>query len=153
MQSEATTQLPGREFQDVRVRHEVLWEDASRGHADRGAIGASDPVLTDLIVTRVVELAKEGVYDIEGLSSRTLSSLKLAEQARPDRENARARCALLARWGSRHPIGGRYSGAIADQRKDIVPSGPVRPGLSCATNTNMAVSLLGRWLLNPAWLA
>jgi hypothetical protein len=79
MQSEATTQLPGLEFQDVRVRHEVLWEDTSRGHADRGAIGDSDPVLTDLIVTRVVELAKEGVYDIEELSSRTLSSLKLAE--------------------------------------------------------------------------
>ena len=45
----------------------------------RGAIGASDPVLTDLIVTRIAELAKEGVYDIEELSSRTLSSLKLAE--------------------------------------------------------------------------
>jgi hypothetical protein len=44
----------------------------------RGAIGASDPVLTDLIVTRIVELAKDGVYDIEELSSRTLSSLKLA---------------------------------------------------------------------------
>ena len=37
----------------------------------RGAIGASDPVLTDLIVTRIVELAKDGVYDIEELSSRT----------------------------------------------------------------------------------
>ena len=45
----------------------------------RGAIGASDPVLTDLIVTRIVELAKDGVYDIEELSSRTLSSIKLAE--------------------------------------------------------------------------
>src|ERR1700687_729964 len=44
----------------------------------RGAIGASDPVLTDLIVTRIVELAKDGVYDIEELSSRTLSSLKSA---------------------------------------------------------------------------
>jgi hypothetical protein len=44
----------------------------------RGAIGASDPVLADLIVTRIVELAKDGVYDIEELSSRTLSSLKLA---------------------------------------------------------------------------
>jgi hypothetical protein len=44
----------------------------------RGAIGVSDPVLTDLIVTRIVELAKDGVYDIEELSSRTLSSLKLA---------------------------------------------------------------------------
>jgi len=37
----------------------------------RGAIGASDPVLTDLIVTRIVELAKDDVYDIEELSSRT----------------------------------------------------------------------------------
>jgi hypothetical protein len=44
----------------------------------RGAIGATDPVLTDLIVTRIVELAKDGVYDIEELSSRTLSSLKSA---------------------------------------------------------------------------
>ena len=44
----------------------------------RGAIGASDPVLTDLIVTRIVELAKDGAYDIEELSSRTLSSLKSA---------------------------------------------------------------------------
>jgi hypothetical protein len=44
----------------------------------RGAIGASDPLLTDLIVTRIVELAKDGVYDIEELSSRTLSSLKMA---------------------------------------------------------------------------
>ena len=43
----------------------------------RGAIGAADPVLTDLIVTRIVELAKDGVYDIEELSSRTLSSLKV----------------------------------------------------------------------------
>jgi hypothetical protein len=44
----------------------------------RGAIGASDPLLTDLIVTTIVELAKDGVYDIEELASRTLSSLKLA---------------------------------------------------------------------------
>jgi hypothetical protein len=43
----------------------------------RGVMDASDPVLTDLIVTRIVELAKDGVYDIEELSSRTLSSLKL----------------------------------------------------------------------------
>ena len=34
-----------------------------------GAIGAVDPELTDLIVTRIVELAKAGVYDIEELSS------------------------------------------------------------------------------------
>jgi hypothetical protein len=43
-----------------------------------GAIGATDPALRDLIVARIVELAKDGVYDIEELSSRTLSSLKLA---------------------------------------------------------------------------
>jgi hypothetical protein len=42
----------------------------------RAAIGASDPALTELIVTRIVELAKDGVYDIEELSNRTLSSLK-----------------------------------------------------------------------------
>jgi hypothetical protein len=42
----------------------------------RGSIGASDPVLTDLIATRIVQLAKAGVYDLEELSNRTLSSLK-----------------------------------------------------------------------------
>jgi hypothetical protein len=30
----------------------------------------------DLIVERIVELAKDGVYDIDELSSRTLSSLR-----------------------------------------------------------------------------
>jgi hypothetical protein len=45
----------------------------------RGAIGATDPALADLIVTRIVELVKEGVYEIEELSSRTLNSLKLVE--------------------------------------------------------------------------
>jgi hypothetical protein len=44
----------------------------------RGTIGATDPALADLIVTRIVELAKDGVYDIDELSSRTLSSLKSA---------------------------------------------------------------------------
>jgi hypothetical protein len=44
----------------------------------RGAIGATDPDLAELIVTRIVELAKAGVYDVEELSSRTLSSLKKA---------------------------------------------------------------------------
>jgi hypothetical protein len=44
----------------------------------QGAIGATDPALTELIVTRIVELAKDGVYDIEELSSRTLSSLTSA---------------------------------------------------------------------------
>jgi hypothetical protein len=43
----------------------------------RGAIGGSvDATLRDLIVERIVELAKDGVYDIDELSSRTLSSLK-----------------------------------------------------------------------------
>jgi hypothetical protein len=42
----------------------------------RAAIGATDPALRDLIVTRIVELVNDGVYDIEELSSRTLSSLK-----------------------------------------------------------------------------
>jgi hypothetical protein len=44
----------------------------------RGAIGAVDADLADLIVTRIVELAKAGVHDVEELSSRTLSSLKSA---------------------------------------------------------------------------
>ncbi len=44
----------------------------------RGAIGACDPVLIDMIVTRIVELAEDGVSDIEELSSRTLTSLKSA---------------------------------------------------------------------------
>jgi hypothetical protein len=43
----------------------------------RRAIGGpADSALGDLIVSRIVELAKDGVYDIEELSSRTLSSLK-----------------------------------------------------------------------------
>jgi hypothetical protein len=43
----------------------------------RGAIGGSvDHGLRDLIVERIVALAKDGVYDIEELSSRTLRSLK-----------------------------------------------------------------------------
>jgi hypothetical protein len=42
----------------------------------RGAIGGpADSALRDLIVERIVELAN-GVYDIEELSSRTLSSLR-----------------------------------------------------------------------------
>jgi hypothetical protein len=41
-----------------------------------GAIG-DDPILGDRIATRIVELAKVGVYDVEELSRRTLSSLKL----------------------------------------------------------------------------
>ncbi len=41
----------------------------------RGAIGNTDPVLHDQIATRIVELAKIGIYDVEELSRRTLSSL------------------------------------------------------------------------------
>jgi hypothetical protein len=41
----------------------------------RGAIG-DDPTLGDLIATRIVELAKLGVYDVEELSRRTLNSLR-----------------------------------------------------------------------------
>jgi hypothetical protein len=41
----------------------------------RGAIGATDPALANLIVT----LAKDGVYDIEELSRRTLNSLNSLE--------------------------------------------------------------------------
>jgi hypothetical protein len=44
----------------------------------RGAIGDTNPVLSDQIVTRIVELAKAGVYDVEELSTRTLSSLEQA---------------------------------------------------------------------------
>jgi hypothetical protein len=42
----------------------------------RGAIGGpDDDDLRELIVDKIVELAKDGVYDIEELSSRTLRSL------------------------------------------------------------------------------
>jgi hypothetical protein len=40
-------------------------------------IGATSPGDVDLVVTRIVELAKAGVYDTEELSRRTLSSLDL----------------------------------------------------------------------------
>jgi hypothetical protein len=59
-----------------RVRLLLIARSDPPASAPRGAIGATDPVLPDLIVTRIVELAKDGVYDIEELSSRTLSSLK-----------------------------------------------------------------------------
>jgi hypothetical protein len=43
----------------------------------RGALGGpDDDDLRELIVDRIVELAKDGVYDIEELASRTLSGLK-----------------------------------------------------------------------------
>jgi hypothetical protein len=42
----------------------------------RGALGGpDDDDLRELIVDRIVALAKDGVYDIEELASRTLSSL------------------------------------------------------------------------------
>jgi hypothetical protein len=46
----------------------------------RAAIGGSvDSTLRDQIVDRIVELAKDGVYDIEELASRTLSGLKASK--------------------------------------------------------------------------
>jgi hypothetical protein len=42
-------------------------------------IGATNPGDFDLVMTRMVELAKDGVYDTEELSRRTLSSLNSAE--------------------------------------------------------------------------
>jgi hypothetical protein len=42
----------------------------------RGVMG-DDPTLRDQIATKIVELAKVGVYDVEELSRRTLNSLKL----------------------------------------------------------------------------
>jgi hypothetical protein len=45
----------------------------------RAAIGGpDDDALRELIVDRIVEFAKDGVYDIEELASRTLNSLKAA---------------------------------------------------------------------------
>jgi hypothetical protein len=38
-------------------------------------IGATNPGDVDLVVSRIVELAKDGVYDTAELSRRTLSSL------------------------------------------------------------------------------
>jgi hypothetical protein len=43
-------------------------------------IGATNPGDVDLVVTRIVELAKDGVYDTEELSRRTLSSLNSASR-------------------------------------------------------------------------
>jgi hypothetical protein len=40
--------------------------------------GPDDDDLRDAIVDRIVELAKDGVYDIEELASRTIRSLKAA---------------------------------------------------------------------------
>jgi hypothetical protein len=41
----------------------------------RAAIN-DDPTLGDLIATRIVELAKVGIYDVEELSCLTLNSLR-----------------------------------------------------------------------------
>jgi len=62
----------GRRCAPTRREHERSLQKGA------GAIGATDPALADLIVTRIVELAKTGVYDVEELSSRTLSNLKSA---------------------------------------------------------------------------
>jgi hypothetical protein len=42
-------------------------------------IGATNPGDFDLVVSRIVELAKDGVHDTEELSRSTLSSLKSAK--------------------------------------------------------------------------
>jgi hypothetical protein len=42
-------------------------------------IGATNPGDFDLVASRIVELAKDGVYDTEELSRRTLSSLTSAK--------------------------------------------------------------------------
>ena len=42
-------------------------------------IGTTNPGDFDLVMTRIVELAKDGVHDPEELSRRTLSSLKSAK--------------------------------------------------------------------------
>ena len=42
-------------------------------------IGAANPGDFDLVVSRIVELAKDGVRDTEELSRSTLSSLKSAK--------------------------------------------------------------------------
>jgi hypothetical protein len=38
-------------------------------------VGASNPGDFDLVMNRIVELAKDGIYDTEELSRRTLGSL------------------------------------------------------------------------------
>ena len=42
-------------------------------------IGATNPGDFDVVMNRIVELAKDGVHDTEELSRRTLSSLKPAK--------------------------------------------------------------------------
>jgi hypothetical protein len=64
----------------------------------RGAIGASDPVLTDLIVTRIVELAKAGVYDIEELSSRTQPKVGKVMRSALSATTMSGRCTIKGQW-------------------------------------------------------
>ena len=42
-------------------------------------VGASNPGDFDLVMNRIVELAKDGIYDTEELSRRTLGSLTSAK--------------------------------------------------------------------------
>jgi hypothetical protein len=42
-------------------------------------VGASNPGDFDLVINRIVELAKDGIYDTEELSRRTLSGLTPAK--------------------------------------------------------------------------
>jgi hypothetical protein len=42
-------------------------------------IGATNPSDIDLVMNRIVDLAKDGVYDTEELSRRTLSSFDRLE--------------------------------------------------------------------------
>ena len=42
-------------------------------------IGATNPSDFDLVMNRIVELAKDGIYDTEELSRRTLSSINRLE--------------------------------------------------------------------------
>jgi hypothetical protein len=60
----------GRRCAPTRREHERSLQKSTRSNR------CLRPVLMDLIATRIVELAKDGVYEIEELSSRTLSALK-----------------------------------------------------------------------------
>jgi hypothetical protein len=78
-------QEPGRSFpsREQVMRAEVAPPLAANMNAAfkkvRAAIGGpDDDALRELIVDRIVEFAKDGVYDIEELASRTLNSLKAA---------------------------------------------------------------------------
>jgi hypothetical protein len=80
-----TPQEPGRSFpsREQVMRAEVAPPLAANMNAAfkkvRAAIGGpDDDALRELIVDRIVEFAKDGVYDIEELASRTLNSLKAA---------------------------------------------------------------------------